>query len=89
MVKSHFHSKHEKQNAKIESKKKFFFLLFADPFDYEVVAVVSNDAQINSVHDLRGSKLCHPGHGMKASWTDIVSNVCHFNYILFIICCRE
>lgn len=46
-----------------------------DPFQYEVVAVVANDAHINSVHDLRGSRFCHPGHGLSSHWTDILANV--------------
>lgn len=54
-----------------------------DPFQYEVVAVVANDAHINSVHDLRGSRLCHPGHGLSRHWTDIMANVSHKNLIKF------
>lgn len=46
-----------------------------DPFQYEIVAVVANDAHINSVHDLRGSRLCHPGHGLSRHWTDVMANV--------------
>lgn len=40
-----------------------------------MVAVVANDAHINSVHDLRGSRFCHPGHGLSRHWTDILANV--------------
>lgn len=47
----------------------------SDPFQYEVVAVVANDAHINSVHDLRGSRFCHPGHGLTSHWTEILANV--------------
>lgn len=55
-----------------------------DPFQYEVVAVVANDAHINSVHDLRGSRFCHPGHGLSRHWTDILANVSKdFNRIGF------
>lgn len=46
-----------------------------EPFLYELVAVVANDAHINSVHDLRGSRFCHPGHGLSSHWTDILANV--------------
>lgn len=45
-----------------------------DPFQYEIVAVVANDANINSVHDLRGSRLCHPGYGLNRYWTDTMAN---------------
>lgn len=45
-----------------------------DPFQYEIVAVVANDANINSVNDLRGSRLCHPGYGLSRHWTDIMAN---------------
>ncbi|XP_037941727.1 transferrin-like, partial [Teleopsis dalmanni] len=44
------------------------------PFEYEVVAVVDNEADINTVHDLRGSKLCHPGYGLENHWTDVLAN---------------
>lgn len=49
-----------------------------EPFLYELVAVVANDAHINSVHDLRGSRFCHPGHGLSSHWTDILANVSLF-----------
>ena len=45
------------------------------PFEYEVVAIVDNEAGINSAQDLRGSKFCHPGHGLQNHWTDILANV--------------
>ncbi|XP_026471609.1 transferrin-like [Ctenocephalides felis] len=44
------------------------------PFEYEVVAVVNNDARISTVQDLKGSRLCHPGHGYEADWNDILAN---------------
>ncbi|XP_023302342.2 transferrin [Lucilia cuprina] len=44
------------------------------PFEYEVVAVVDNEADIHTVHDLRGAKLCHPGYGLKNHWTDVLAN---------------
>lgn len=52
-----------------------FFCYSSEPFQYEVVAVVANDASINSIHDLRGSRFCHPGHGLSRHWTDILANV--------------
>lgn len=44
-------------------------------FEYEVVAVVDNEANINSAHDLKGSKLCHPGNGLEGHWSDVLGNV--------------
>ncbi|XP_037914249.1 transferrin [Hermetia illucens] len=44
------------------------------PFEYEVVAVVDNEAGIHSPHDLRGAKFCHPGHGIEPHWTEILAN---------------
>ena len=44
-------------------------------FEYEVVAVVDNEADIHTVHDLKGAKLCHPGYGLKNHWTDVLANV--------------
>lgn len=52
-----------------------FFFVFLVPFEYEVVAIVDNEADINSAQDLRGSKFCHPGHGLENHWTDILANV--------------
>lgn len=52
-----------------------FCFLFAGPFEYEVVAIVANDAGINSVNDLRDSRFCHPGHGLTSHWTDVLANV--------------
>ncbi|XP_076253125.1 transferrin 3 isoform X1 [Rhynchophorus ferrugineus] len=43
-------------------------------FEYEVVAVVSNHANIKSKHDLKNKKYCHPGYGYEADWTRILSN---------------
>lgn len=47
----------------------------AEPFEYEIVAVVANDAGINSVNDLRDSRFCHPGRGLKSHWSEILGNV--------------
>lgn len=43
-------------------------------FEYEVVAVVDNEADIHTVHDLRGAKLCHPGYGLLNHWTEVLAN---------------
>lgn len=45
------------------------------PFQYEIVAIVDNEANINNVQELRGSKLCHPGHGLQSHWTEVLANV--------------
>lgn len=70
-----------------------FFLslshLIADPFEYEVVAIVANDAGINSVNDLRGSRFCHPGHGLSSHWTDILANVSVATHLLWGARARE
>ncbi|XP_055920328.1 transferrin [Eupeodes corollae] len=44
------------------------------PFEYEVVAVVDNEADIHSVYDLRQAKLCHPGHALEHHWTEVLAN---------------
>lgn len=44
-------------------------------FEYEVVAVVDNEADIHTVHDLRGKRLCHPGYGLESHWTEVLLNV--------------
>lgn len=49
--------------------------MIEQPFEYEIVAVVSNRARINSKHDLPGKRYCHPGYGYEADWTRILSNV--------------
>ncbi|XP_034654339.1 transferrin [Drosophila subobscura] len=43
-------------------------------FEYEIVAVVDNQANIHTVHDLRGAKLCHPGYGLGSHWTEVLAN---------------
>lgn len=45
------------------------------PFEYEVVAIVDNESGIHTVHDLRGTKFCHPGHALENHWTEILANV--------------
>ncbi|XP_030554066.1 transferrin [Drosophila novamexicana] len=44
------------------------------PFEYEVVAVVDNNAGIHTVNDLHGAKLCHPGYGLDNHWTEVLAN---------------
>lgn len=45
-------------------------------YEYEMVAVVANAAPIHSAQELRGSRLCHPGHGLQESHlTDVLANV--------------
>lgn len=51
--------------------KQTTFLAF---FEYEFVAVVDNEAGINSPQDLRGAKFCHPGVGLTSHWTDVLAN---------------
>lgn len=53
----------------------FFFKHILDPFDYELVAVVANDARIHSVNDLQGTRLCHSGHGLTSRYSNILANV--------------
>uniref|UniRef100_A0A182RTE1 Transferrin n=1 Tax=Anopheles funestus TaxID=62324 RepID=A0A182RTE1_ANOFN len=43
-------------------------------FDYEIVVVVDNEAEINTARELRGSKFCHPGHGLKNHWTGVLAD---------------
>lgn len=46
----------------------------SEPFEYDVVAVVDNEAEINTAADLRGSRFCHPGKGMENHWNDIIAD---------------
>lgn len=45
------------------------------PFEYELVAIVDNEADIHTARDLPGAKLCHPGYGLENHWTEILANV--------------
>lgn len=61
--------------------KKLLINGFIGKFEYDVVAVVDNEAKINTVHDLRGAKYCHGygfGFGLKSHWTAVISNVSLF-----------
>lgn len=57
------------------------------PFEYEIVAVVNNDAGIHTVRDVRGARFCHPGYGLENHWTEVLANVSNaniFGYILIV-----
>lgn len=43
-------------------------------YEYEVVAIVSDESGINSVHDLKDKNFCHPGYGYETDWTNIIAN---------------
>lgn len=45
------------------------------PFEYEIVAVVDNEANIHTASELRGARMCHPGYGLKNHWTEVLANV--------------
>ncbi|KAK5650025.1 hypothetical protein RI129_001054 [Pyrocoelia pectoralis] len=45
-----------------------------DAFEYEVVAVIDDEARIKTRYDLRDKRLCHPGYGYEADWTQILAN---------------
>lgn len=55
----------------------------SEPFEYQVVAIVDNEANIHTAADLRGSKFCHPGKGLENHWTDILADV-RFFIIIFL-----
>uniref|UniRef100_A0A182T5K6 Transferrin-like domain-containing protein n=1 Tax=Anopheles maculatus TaxID=74869 RepID=A0A182T5K6_9DIPT len=46
----------------------------AEHFEYQIVVVVDNEAEINTAQELRGSKFCHPGHGLKNHWTAVLAD---------------
>ncbi|GLV38042.1 Transferrin 3 [Carabus blaptoides fortunei] len=43
-------------------------------FEYDVVAIVSDDSGISSKYELQDKRLCHPGYGNDAEWTRILAN---------------
>lgn len=47
----------------------------AEDYEYEMVAIVDNEADINTAADVRGSKFCHPGRGMQNRWTEVIADV--------------
>lgn len=46
----------------------------SEEFEYEVVVVVDNEANINSASDLKRSRLCHPGKGLDNNWNDVIGD---------------
>jgi len=44
------------------------------PFEYDLVVVVDNEANINNAGDLRAARMCHPGKGLENAWNDILSD---------------
>lgn len=44
-------------------------------FEYQIVAVVDNEAHINTARELKGSKFCHPGHQIQNHWTEVLADV--------------
>lgn len=36
---------------------------------------MDNEAHINTVRELKGSKFCHPGHGIQNHWTEVLADV--------------
>ncbi|XP_049541570.1 transferrin [Anopheles darlingi] len=46
----------------------------SEHFEYQIVVVVDNEAEINTARELRGSKFCHPGHGLKNHWTEVLAD---------------
>lgn len=46
----------------------------SEPFEYDVVVVVDNGANIHSAADLKSSRLCHPGKGLENNWNDIIAD---------------
>ncbi|XP_058837077.1 transferrin isoform X2 [Topomyia yanbarensis] len=43
-------------------------------FEYQIVAIVDNEAHINTARELKGSKFCHPGHGIQNHWTEVLAD---------------
>lgn len=55
----------------------------SDDYEYEVVAVIRDNADIKNRDDLRSKRLCHPGYGYESNeWTRTLANViiCHFSF---------
>lgn len=36
---------------------------------------MDNEAHINTARELKGSKFCHPGHGIQNHWTEVLADV--------------
>ncbi|XP_065219202.1 transferrin-like isoform X2 [Planococcus citri] len=56
-----------------------FRFLRDQPYEFEMVVVVSNDVEINSLADLQGKRLCHPGFDengwMNNDWSEMFSQI--------------
>ena len=52
---------------------------FLEQYEFEMVVVVSNEVEINSLDDLRGKRLCHPGFDesdlLTNDWSEVFSQV--------------
>lgn len=70
-------------NHRVLVLNRFFSKQLDQKFEYELVAVVANAANIRQKHDLRGKRYCHPGYGYEADWTRILSNVCIKYLVIF------
>lgn len=46
----------------------------SNEFEYDLVMVVDNEANIHTAADLKNSRLCHPGKGLDTTWNDIISD---------------
>lgn len=53
-------------------------MFFAEKWEFAVVALVSNKANISKLSDLKGKRLCHPGNdpfANKYDWSEVFSLV--------------
>lgn len=54
---------------------------FSESFEFDMVVLVSNGVPVNSLSDLKGLRLCHPGfdeNGWLYDWSEIFSQVWYF-----------
>lgn len=52
--------------------------MFTAKYDYDMVVLINEDANIKSLNDLRGKRLCHPGlfEGEAGNgWSSLISQV--------------
>lgn len=52
--------------------------MFTAKFDYDMVVLINEDANIKNLNDLRGKRLCHPGlfEGEAGNgWSSVISQV--------------
>lgn len=55
--------------------------MFTAKFDYDMVVLINEDANIKSLNDLKGKRLCHPGlfEGEAGTgWSSLISQVRQF-----------